>query len=290
MDELNEVTIQPEEQNSYQEAKEKKSLRNRAIAALSSYLVINYLIVFLIQVLIIVLLTLIYPNLIAEYKTLTEQLEAIKSTGTPEEIQAATDAINNCLFYIKTLAWTNILASTILFATSIIIYFKELKREMKDALNRPAETFLTGFIGFFILIGGTIITNIIVQMIAGPGDSTNQLAIENICKNGYLLPMFFLTVIFAPIAEELIFRKAFFTLIENKWIALAASSLIFGAIHVIGGGDFVYLISYATSGLILGGIYIFSKKNIYASILTHMLNNGFSFMMIIVSMLLPQIA
>ena len=46
--------------------------------------------------------------------------------------------------------------------------------------------------------------------------------------------MILAVVIFTPIVEELVFRKAIFGLFKNKWVGFAVSTLIFGLIHVTG--------------------------------------------------------
>ena len=264
-------------------------LRKKAIFGLSGYLVINYVIGIVIQVVIIAIISAIYPNLQQEYASLLDQFNAIKETGTAEQITELETKLYSCMFYIKALSWINIFTSTIFFGYMVVLYFRELKKGFKLDGNWIGKNIAIGVVGFIILLITTLITNLICMMFTSSDNSINQMTIENMMKNGYLIPMFFLTVIFAPVAEELVFRKCFFDLINNKWIALIVSSLLFGLIHVIGGGDYIYLISYASSGLVLGGIYIFSKKDIYSSILVHMINNGFSYFMIVISMYLPQL-
>ena len=86
------------------------------------------------------------------------------------------------------------------------------------------------------------------------------------------------TVFLAPIVEELVFRKSFFAVIKNKWIALVLSSFVFGIIHALStAGTFqtklIYAIPYFSSGLAFGIAYIRSDKNIIVPIACHMFNN-----------------
>lgn len=274
----------------YNEEKEFQAEQKRSIFGISAYLVVTYIISLLAQFIIVSILKAIYPGLLEEYANLLSQLDAIKVSGTAEEISLIENQIYNCQFYIKTIAWTNIISATLLFVATVIIFFKPLKKQLLDKSVNKLAVFFTGVIGFFILIAASMVTSAICSLFSQTDNSLNQMTIELICKNGYLVPMFFLTVIFAPISEELVFRKSVFGLFRNKWVGLVVSSIGFGLIHVLGGGDYIYLISYAASGFVLGGIYLYSNKNIYASIIAHMINNGFSFIMIVMMMFFPGIA
>lgn len=284
--ENSEVVTAPE----YNEEKEFQAEQKRSIFGISAYLIVSYVISILAQMIILFALKVIYPGLTEEYKNLVSQLDALKATGTAEEIALIQDQMYHCMFYIKAIAWTNIITSTVLFIATVIIFFKPLKKQLLDKSVNKLAVFFTGVIGFFILIAASMVTSAICSLFSQTDNSLNQMTIELICKNGYLIPMFFLTVIFAPISEELVFRKSVFGLFKNKWVGLVVSSIGFGLIHVLGGGDYIYLISYAASGFVLGGIYLYSNKNIYASIIAHMINNGFSFIMIVMMMLFPGIA
>lgn len=93
----------------------------------------------------------------------------------------------------------------------------------------------------------------------------------NETQNGML---FYLQIlIFAPLLEEIIFRKILFTGLNKKYniyVALINSSLIFSLIH------FNFLQSFETffGGLLIGWIYFKTKSLIYP-IIAHFLNNLF---------------
>jgi len=129
-----------------------------------------------------------------------------------------------------------------------------------------------------------IIQNLIVK-----GSSENQQSIDEILSNNYAyLLMFPQVVLLAPFVEELIFRKSFFNLIKNKYLALAITTILFGGMHVTStfqmliqthpfdysfGMTLAYGIPYFTMGFVFGMIYLKSDKNIYASIACHLFNN-----------------
>ena len=79
-------------------------------------------------------------------------------------------------------------------------------------------------------------------------------------------------VIFAPVLEEIIFRRVIFgSLIQkyNFWISAIVSGVVFSAIHL----EFEHLLLYAVCGLIFAFLY-YKTKSIWTSIIAHMLLNG----------------
>ena len=80
-------------------------------------------------------------------------------------------------------------------------------------------------------------------------------------------------VLFAPILEELIFRRIIFGSLlpkTNFFVAASVSAIVFAIIHF----DFTHILLYAVSGFIFAFIY-HKTKRIMASIISHMLLNGF---------------
>lgn len=111
--------------------------------------------------------------------------------------------------------------------------------------------------------------------------------------------MIFITVVAAPIVEELVFRKSFFALSKKKGIAcILISGLLFGLIHIAesvvveAAGlivqaegysitniiiEFINLISYVASGIAFGIVYKKSNYNIWVTILIHSTYNLLGF-------------
>lgn len=112
------------------------------------------------------------------------------------------------------------------------------------------------------------------------GSSENQALIENILKHAGAVPMILSTILLAPIVEEAIYRKCVFHYLNRYpvWLSYVASTILFALPHMITtkasfGTWCLIAIPYLLDGLMLAGIYHLSKKNIYASIAAHMLNN-----------------
>lgn len=112
--------------------------------------------------------------------------------------------------------------------------------------------------------------------------SENQTIIENILSSKGRFSMIIQVALVAPIFEEFIFRKFTFGYLDTTKLHIAINTFIvafiFAIIHCTGedfsqGTAYLYLLNYFTLSLILTFAFVFSKKNIYVSILVHMINN-----------------
>ena len=80
-------------------------------------------------------------------------------------------------------------------------------------------------------------------------------------------------MLFAPILEEIIFRRVIFGGLYQKTnfiIAALISGLIFAAVH----GEFEHLLIYIAPGLVFSYIY-YQTKRLLTPIIAHLLMNGF---------------
>lgn len=135
-----------------------------------------------------------------------------------------------------------------------------------------------------------IVDNIIASLV---GESVNQQSIVDMIANGGIIPMFFAVVVFAPLVEELIYRKAIFKLLENKPIILSyvVSTLIFAIPHMLSTQTDIWTwllmcVPYLLSGGLLAGVYHVSGKNVFASWAVHVANNFLAYISIIFILLL----
>jgi membrane protease YdiL (CAAX protease family) len=145
-------------------------------------------------------------------------------------------------------------------------------------------------VGYLYLFLGNIVAGYLQSFLSEllgviPSISVNQLSIQNALTSNGAIFMIIAAVILGPIIEELIFRKAIFGLIRNDKIALATSTFVFGAIHLLSEGSIaaglVNGIAYFTMGLIFGYIYLKNDKNIIAPIAIHILSNLISIILIL---------
>lgn len=127
-----------------------------------------------------------------------------------------------------------------------------------------------GIIGFFLVFFGQgIAAYIELQLGVKPGSENTAQFIEIARSVPFAV---FSIVIFAPILEEIIFRRIIFgTLLPktNFFVAAMVSAIVFGIIHF----EFTHILLYAVSGFIFAFIY-YKTKRIMASIISHMMLNG----------------
>ena len=121
----------------------------------------------------------------------------------------------------------------------------------------------------------------------GVSNSANQAAIENAHMNPFVLIT--VTVIMAPIVEELIFRGLLMGRVFNpdSIVGLILSSLLFGLAHM--PNSIGVWIVYAGMGFVLGTVYRKCQKLEYC-IMAHMINNSIAVsMMLLLQFLAPYI-
>lgn len=133
-------------------------------------------------------------------------------------------------------------------------------------------TVVWGIVGFFLVFFGQMIGVAIEMKLFGiEGGSQNTADIVSIAKGA---PIAILAiVVFGPILEEFVFRRVIFgSLVQatNFWVAAIVSAIFFALIHF----DFSHILLYTICGLIFAFLY-HQTKRIWASIIAHVLLNGF---------------
>lgn len=123
----------------------------------------------------------------------------------------------------------------------------------------------------FLLIVIIIICEVAIEMIS-PVHSANQNAI----KQMDYVSMFVLSLVLAPICEELMFRKYLIT--GKAWTDWFLSPIFFALIHASSGSSVLLylLLSY-------GLTYLRNKYNLTTSYFGHLLNNSVAFLLILIS-------
>ena len=165
----------------------------------------------------------------------------------------------------------------ILFLSLLIsIYYKTIKDNFKKYFNNNFKNNLTTSIRYW-LTGLTImiISNYIIAIITNGQLSENEEAVRSLINIAPLY-MAFQTIIYAPISEELIFRKSIRDIFNNKWIYAIISGAIFGGLHVLSSitdiTSLLYLIPYCSLGIIFGLLY-YKTNNIFSTIMIHSIHN-----------------
>ena len=169
------------------------------------------------------------------------------------------------------------LINDILFITLMIgIYYKSIKKDIIKYFNHNFFSNL-GISVVYWLSGLVImvISNYIIAIVMNGQLAENEELVRNMVAT-YPWYMAFNIMIYAPITEELIFRKSIRDICNNKWIYVIASGLIFGGLHVISSltniASLLYLIPYCSLGITFALLY-YKTNNIFSSIIAHSLHN-----------------
>lgn len=154
-----------------------------------------------------------------------------------------------------------------------IFYSKSIKENLKDLkLNFKSyikDNFKYYVIGLLIMIISNIIISFFVE-----GNSTNETLIREYIS---IMPiyMIFSSCIYAPFAEEMVFRKSLRNCFNNKVLYILLSGLIFGSMHLLSASnlvELVFLIPYSSLGCAFA--YMYSKTdNIFVPMSFHMMHN-----------------
>lgn len=181
-----------------------------------------------------------------------------------------------------------LIGTIIVFSIIGVKNIKKLFYKFKD-LN----VYIKGIIFGFILLFAQTVYGVFSTIAFGEVESNvNQQSIILLVKSSPI-PLFIMTVILAPIFEEIVYRYALFGALhkKNRWFAYIVCFTIFGLIHFdfscFNNNDFeaikvelVNLPSYILSGGIL--CYAYEKEDsIISSMIAHATNNLVAFLQII---------
>ncbi|UOQ91821.1 CPBP family intramembrane metalloprotease [Halobacillus shinanisalinarum] len=167
--------------------------------------------------------------------------------------------------------------SVISFTIATIIILRLLRKDMKQAKMRddrsgPGKIVLWSILGVFLALFAQGLAALIETEVFGvPAGSENTMSLMEIARQS---PLFILLpVVFAPITEEIIFRKIIFGSIykrSNFFVAVLLSAFIFGAFHF----DFKHMLVYFAMGVVFAFLYV-KTKSIITPIIAHMAMNSF---------------
>ena len=177
----------------------------------------------------------------------------------------------------------NILGFTLGMIVILMLLRSEMGAQREPGVATVGQTIIWSILGIFMaFIGQMIAANIEVYIFHIETSSENT---ENIMKITEIAPLFsIITVIIAPILEEVVFRKIIFgTLYKRMNFILAGiiSAVIFGLIHL----DPTHLLIYTAMGLVFAYLYVKTKR-IIVPIIAHAGMNGI--VVLIQSFLTPE--
>ena len=153
----------------------------------------------------------------------------------------------------------------------------------RKKLNFKKITNFGKYFGIFVLcyILTSFVTNLIYSF--SNINSTNEVIVESLIIKKPLIS-FFITGLFAPFYEEVLFRLNFRDVFNKKWTFIIVTGILFGSTHLLNASsinEIIFLIPYSIMGISLSYIY-YDSDNIYTSIVIHSINNIFILLLLLI--------
>lgn len=183
----------------------------------------------------------------------------------------------------------NLMLYVIIILITLILAYPLIQESFKE-FRRVSFNDLFSILSLMSIILVLIIT---IANRFGVGVSLNQLKNEVSLKDNIFYFMF-ITLIYAPIVEEVVFRGALYQIINNmygKFIAIIVSFFLFGAIHNIlflnnwSVTETIYCIIYFVMGVAFCISYDYTKSMLGA-IINHFLWNLFKLIIMIIKIII----
>lgn len=155
------------------------------------------------------------------------------------------------------------------------IYRKELKAEWKIFKDKAVWNTDVMFRYWMTGLAIMMVSNMIISSFLNAGQAENEQAVQSMI-NALPWAMLIDAGILAPFIEEIVFRKSFKDIFQNKWAFAIASALVFGGMHVVNASSavgYLFIIPYGCLGFVFALMY--NKTNtVYTSVFAHMLHNS----------------
>lgn len=169
----------------------------------------------------------------------------------------------------------------VVLALSIFVFRKRLVRDLKETKKDFGTYFKYIFKMWVIMIVFSLIAAVIRIVLGADGESANQLALNG-APLWYVVP---LSVIWAPIVEECVFRGTIRRFVSNDKLFIVISAITFGLIHTIGQEVGIYnTLLQSLQYIAMGGVmaYTYTKtNNIFTNMGVHCIQNTFASLMMI---------
>ncbi len=182
---------------------------------------------------------------------------------------------------------SSMLAELLFILLLIALFYKDLVKEFKIYTKNFKYNIKTGFKYYIAGYLCMIFFNLIISMVLN-NISQNEEGVRDLLYN---LPIFaFINIaIFAPIAEELSFRKSISKIFKNKYVFAITSGLLFGCAHLTTNfisntfvfSDLLYILPYGTLGFMFAFMN-FETKTTFTSITMHAFHNSVTCILLLI--------
>lgn len=156
--------------------------------------------------------------------------------------------------------------------TAIAVFWRKLKNDIKLFKENFGAYMKFVLPKYGLALLTLIIANMICLRITNQSTSVNQASVNS-------LPLWFsvpLSIIWAPIVEEMVFRGTIRRFIKNDIVFIIVSSILFGLIHVTNEASLFnmafMMIPYASLGAYLAYMYA-KSENIMSNVSAHCIQN-----------------
>lgn len=173
------------------------------------------------------------------------------------------------------------------FLLVLYAYRQELQIDLKKLKEKYTVTKIIKNVA--IGVGLLILLNIIMGMLADwilPGKEidSNTKTIVTLFKTAPLYATF-KTLVFAPIAEEILFRKSLSHVIKNDYLFVLVTAIIYTIMNFIFVGassiNLNQILIYFMPALLFSGIYVKNNRNIYIVMIVKFIMQFIPFIMLI---------
>lgn len=178
-----------------------------------------------------------------------------------------------------------IICDIIVLGVILYMYRRDLKKDFKNFFNHNflyniAFALAFWFAGLIVMIA----SNFVISIITNGTIAQNEESVRELIEK-FPLYMLLNITIYAPLTEELIFRKSFRDFIQNKYLYILTSGLVFGFLHIISSltdiTGILFLIPYSALGIAFAAAYE-ESDNIFTTITIHSLHNALSFIIMMI--------
>lgn len=192
---------------------------------------------------------------------------------SPEEYASNIQLVTEHSYIVGVIAHT---LGTVAF---VILYKKIIKADAINFKSSWLKNIIIIIVGFGLLYLSNYLMGILYELLGlGGQTSQNQQGIIDALHGSTVPFVIIYTVILAPIFEEVVFRKLFFTTLRKYtklpvWAIVLIISAAFAFIHVSDFASIVFFPQYFVLALLITGAYAISKENLFVSTGLHFLNN-----------------
>ncbi len=124
------------------------------------------------------------------------------------------------------------IADFFLLGLIIFIYYQSIKEDFRKLKNNIKKYALKSLIIFAIGLGIYTIVSILIVNIFPNIESDNTNSLLNIFNKKPIL-LFISTVFYYPVIEELVFKKTFKGIINNKWLFIIITAILNASFEVL---------------------------------------------------------